>query len=631
MQDLVRSYKQFSTSYYIRDGLRITLAIMLPIITFSGLGEVRMGVTTALGVLCVSLSDSPGPFHHRVNGMLTSATLVSMVALITGFSVHFHWLTAVELLVFSFIFSMIGIYGARATSIGIGGMLIMILHIDDEYTIRMVLLNTAFILMGGVWYFLLSLTLNRLQPYKLAQQAIGDAILSTAKYMHLRAMMYNKDTVYEENYRSMIDRQIILHAKQDLVREILFKTRSIVKDTTYKGRTLLAVFKDSVDLFEQIMSSHGNYEMLHEKIDEELLLTVEQTINKVATELEFIGIAMQAGNKSIPDPATSTAISELEMYFNNYRRKYINDTNAEALSGLRQIIQNLKSIYDRILIMHRYTVYDPRFTATVDPEVDRNKFISATEINVESFFSNLNLQSNIFRYSVRVSITLFLGYLLLRFLPFGHNYWILLTILVILKPAYSLTKKRNIERLTGTLIGIITGAFILYIIKNDKILLGIMIIAMIGAYSFLRIKYFLFVVLLTIYLLISFYLLKTDDFNKLIMERIVDTVIGSGLAFLATFLIPPKWEKEQIVSLIKNCVSANALYFKYVSYVFVNQTIDNIHYKLLRKTAYVSLANLSDAFQRMLSEPENKRLKGPEIYNMVVNNHLLLSHISSLA
>ncbi|HSH65948.1 MAG TPA: FUSC family membrane protein, partial [Bacteroidia bacterium] len=548
MQDLVKSYKQFSTSYYVRDGLRITLAIMLPIIIFSGLGEVRLGVTTALGVLCVSLSDGPGPFHHRINGMLISATLVSLVAMITGFSVHSYWLIALELLIFSFLFSMIGIYGARATSIGIGGLLIMILHIDEQYTPQTVLLNTAFILMGGVWYFLLSLILNRIQPYKLAQQAIGDAILSTAKYMRLKALMYNKHTDYDENYRNMIDRQITLHTKQDLVREILFKTRSIIKETTYKGRTLLAIFKDSVDLFEQIMASHGNYKSLHEEIDEDLLITFEQTINIVATELEFIGIAMQAGNRSLPDPATLTAISELEMYFDNYRKKYSHSVQSEALSSLRQIIQNLKSIYDRILIMHRYTVYDPKFNATVDPDVDSNKFISATEINLESFFSNFNFQSNIFRHSLRVSITLFLGYILLRFLPFGHNYWILLTILVILKPAYSLTKKRNVERLMGTLIGILTGAIILYAINNEKVLLGIMIITMIGAYSLIRIKYFLFVVLLTIYLLISFYLLKTDDFNRLIMERVIDTIIGSFLAFLATFLIPPKWEKEQIGS-----------------------------------------------------------------------------------
>jgi hypothetical protein len=87
---------------------------------------------------------------------------------------------------------MIGIYGARATSVGIAALLIMILHIDDYNTTKIVLLNSAYILLGGSWYFCLSIFLNQLQPYKLAQQAIGDSILSTAKYMHLKALMYDK-------------------------------------------------------------------------------------------------------------------------------------------------------------------------------------------------------------------------------------------------------------------------------------------------------------------------------------------------------------------------------------------------------------------------------------------------------
>lgn len=631
MQDLVKSYKQFSTSYYVRDGLRITFAIMLPIIVFSMLGDIRAGVTTALGVLCVSICDSPGPLHHRINGMLIAISLVFTMVMITGFSVQLHWLIALEILVFSFLFSMIGIYGARATSIGIAGLLIMILHIDELYTPKMVVLNAAYILMGGTWYFFLSLALNHLRPYKLAQQAIGDAILSTAKYMHLKALMYDKNTDYDENYRNLISMQVTLHTKQDLVREILFKTRSIVKDTTPKGRTLLAVFKDSVDLFEQIMASHVDYKSLQQTIDEDLLNVFERVITNVSLELESIGIAMQAGNKSIPYPNTVVLINQLQSELSRYRKQHLAEQNREALLSLEQVTESIKSIHNRILIMHKYTAYDPKFTASADSDIDRNKFISSTDISIEQFVSNLNFGSNIFRYSLRVCITLFVGYLSLRFLPFGHNYWILLTILVILKPAYSLTKKRNIQRLTGTIFGIGIGALILYGIKNEYILLSIMILSMIGAYSFMRLQYFPFVVLMTIYLLISFYLLKTDDFNELIIDRIIDTAIGSALAFLATFLIPPKWEKEQIGSLIKNTIKANKMYFKYVTACFTSKSMDIATYKLLRKEAYVALANLSDAFQRMLSEPEHKQVKGVEIYNMVVNNHLLLSHTSTLA
>ncbi|HRG51702.1 MAG TPA: FUSC family membrane protein [Bacteroidia bacterium] len=631
MQDFVKSYKQFSTSYYVAEGIRMTLGIMIPIIAFSMIGNIRAGITTALGVLCTSLCDGPGPLNHRKNAMLISIGIITSITLLTGFSVHFHWLLALELLIFSFLFSMIGIYGARATSIGIGGLVIMILHIDDHNTSTMILLNSIYVFIGGVWYFFFSLGISRLQPYKLAQQVIGDTILSTAKYMHYKALMYDRNVGYDENYLHLIDCQIDLHTKQNLVREVLFKTRSIVRESTHKGRTLLAIFTDTVDLFEQIMASHINYKSLHEIVEEDILQSFKQTIDVIASELESIGVAMQSGNKSVANDTTKMAISDLQEHFNNYRSRFLNDVNRETLLSLEQVIESIKSIYNRIQIMHRYTSYNPEFNAAIDEDVNRDKFITSTEITLETFLSNLNFNSNIFRYSLRVCLTMLAGYLMLSFLPFGHNYWILLTILVILKPAYSLTKKRNIQRLLGTFIGIVAGAIVLFFIKNEYLLIAIMVFAMVGAYSLMRINYLPFVALMTVYLLISFYLMKTDDFNRLMIDRLIDTAIGSILAFIATRVIPPKWEKEQMGSLIKSCLRANAFYFKYVTESFKNDLMEVVYYKLLRKEAYVALANLSDAFQRMLSEPENKQHKGPEIYNMVVNNHLFLSHTSTLA
>lgn len=631
MQDFVKSYKQFTTSYYVTDGLRITAAIMIPIIIAAYFGNVPMGVIIALGALCITMCDGPGPLHHRINGMLAGMALVTLVSLITGFSGSYHWLLALELLVLSFVFSMIGIYGARATSIGISALLIMILNIDDHYDTKKILLNTLFVFIGGAWYFLWSLLLNRLRPYKLAQQAIGDAILSTAKYMQIKASLYNRYVDYNESYTALIERQVKLHTKQDLVREILFKTRSIVKDSTHKGRTLLAVFNDSVDLFEQIMTSQQDYKALHEHINQDVLSEFERTILAIASELENIGIAMQEGKASGPEPMTAQMIRELEINFDYFRKESANAGNIEEITSLRHVLENIKDIYSRILIMHRYTAYDPGFTASVESELHYNKFVSATKLNPRLIVDNLNLHSNIFRHSVRVSLTLFLGFLSLKLLPVGHNYWILLTILVILKPAYSLTKERNLNRLFGTVIGVAIGALLLYFVKDARVLLVIMVIVMAAAYSFMRVSYFPFVILMTIYLLISFYLLEVDDFNKLITDRIIDTLIGSGLAFLATLLIPPKWEKEQMRSLIDNAVRANANYFEIVSQIISGGGRTEMHYKLLRKDAYVAMANLSDAFQRMLSEPQNKQENSVQVYSLVVFNHLLLSHISTLS
>ena len=56
----------------------------------------------------------------------------------------------------------------------------------------------------------------------------------------------------------------------------------------------------------------------------------------------------------------------------------------------------------------------------------------------------------------------------------------------------------------------------------------------------------------------------------------------------------------------------------------------SLDYKLKRKEIFVSTANLSGAFNRMLSEPKSKQRKGNEIYEFVVLNNVLSSNIAGI-
>jgi uncharacterized membrane protein YccC len=50
----------------------------------------------------------------------------------------------------------------------------------------------------------------------------------------------------------------------------------------------------------------------------------------------------------------------------------------------------------------------------------------------------------------------------------------------------------------------------------------------------------------------------------------------------------------------------------------------------VRKKALVSLANLSDAFSRMTSEPKSQQKQIEKVHQFVVLNHRLTSHVSTL-
>ena len=197
--------------------------------------------------------------------------------------------------------------------------------------------------------------------------------------------------------------------------------------------------------------------------------------------------------------------------------------------------------------MHLYTSYDVQLPqqSAVSPEYD--KFVLTQDYSIKLLKDNLSLHSNYLRHALRVSIASIAGYIISLMLDLGHGYWILLTIIVILKPAYSLTKKRNYERLLGTIGGALVGVLVLYFIKDRTALFVIMLVLMLGTYSLLRTKnYLVSVILMTPYVLLIFHFLYGGPLKTVLVDRLVDTGIGSAIAFIGNFLLPPVWEHEQI-------------------------------------------------------------------------------------
>lgn len=630
--DYIKEYKSFINSHYLSEGIRITAGIVLPAVILNYFNLLSTGVVVALGAMCVSITDNPGPVHHRKNGMVACIIINTVMAALTGFVAPYSFLLAILIAGACFIFSMIGVYGNRVNSIGVSALLIMVLNIDRQHGGWDVLLNAVYILTGGVWYMLLSLAIHRFRPYKLAQQALGDCIMATADYLRVRASFYRKDVDYERTYQRMLEEQISVHEKQNLVRELLYKSRHIIKDSTTTGRILVMIFTDIVDLFERTMTSYQDYKALHEAFDDDDILQQYQgLIGKLSDELDEIGIAVKSGEASEETGSLAAHIASTKKYFETFRDNKRTADNVDGFISLRHILNSISDIASRIHTLHLYTTYDKETAKKAPVPSDYDRFVTHEKFDLKLFRDNLTLQSNNFRHALRISVATLAGFIVSLFFPFGHSYWILLTIIVILKPAYSLTKKRNYERLTGTVLGAVMGVVILHFVKSNDALFVIMLFLMIGTYSLWRTNYMFSVIFMTPYILLMFHLLTNANFKTIISDRIIDTAIGSVIAFLANVSLLPAWEHEKIVTYMLEALASNKNYFKNVSAAFTGNPVTNTEYKLSRKNAFVALANLSDAFSRMMAEPKSKQKNIKQLHQFVVLNHMLTSHIATLA
>jgi len=630
--DYIKEYKSFINSHYLSEGIRITAGIVLPALVFNYFNLISIGVVVSLGAMSVSITDTPGPIHHRKNGMLACIIINTVMALLTGLVAFNPFLLGLLIVLACFVFSMIAVFGSRANSVGVSALLVMVLNMNGHEQGWDLLLNAGYIFAGAVWYMLLSLLLYSFRPYKLAQQALGECIMATAGYLRVRASFYSKDVDYQKTYQQMMELQITVHAEQNLVRELLFKSQHIIKESTTTGRTLLMLFTDIVDLFERSMTSYHDYKTLHDAFDDDDILEQYRTlILELANELDEIGIAVKSGDPSEETGLLAAHINTTKAYFNTFRDNKRTADNVDQFISMRHILDSITDIASRIHTLHLYTAYDKELTKKIVRPVDYDQFITHQAIDWKLLQDNLSFKSNNFRHAIRISIATLLGYITSLFFPLGHGYWILLTIIVILKPAYSLTKKRNYERLTGTILGAAVGLLLLYFIKDNQVLFVIMLFLMIGTYSLLRTNYMISVIFMTPYILLLFHLLNHASFKIIIIDRVTDTAIGSVIAFMANLILLPAWEQEQVSQYMLEAIQSNKNYFKVIANAFTGNPAGNTVFKLSRKNAFVSLANLSDAFTRMLAEPKSKQKNSKSLHQFVVLNHMLTSHIATLS
>lgn len=627
MYKQARKVQYFLFSQYFSDGLRITFGILLPSLLFAHYNEFNIGLTISLGALCVSIADGPGPVIHKRNGMLISCLSIFLVALITGSLNSNMYLMGIQIFICCFFFSMFTVYGNRASAIGTSSLLIMILLIDQPLEPHQLLRYCLLILAGSVWYMILSLTFFQIRPYRQAQQALGECIMAVSRFLKIKGEFYDPQTDIDHNYHKLITQQIVVSENQDAVRELLFKSRLMVKESTHAGRLLILTFVDVVDMFEQIMATHYDYKSVRDRFGNTGILTeISAIIKHISEEINHVGFAIQSNTGY---RKTIDFNNELEKLKTHIDELIGNDTNTLVL---KKILINIRNVTKRINNIHVYlNSKDSQSIALTNNNLEYNRFVSVQDYSWEILRNNLTLKSASFKHALRVALVCLAGFIIANVISYGHHsYWILLTIIVILKPGFSLTKERNYQRLIGTVAGGLIGALVIIFIKDSTVQFFFLLVFMVCAYSFQRVNYVISVLFMTPYVIIIFKFLGVGQLN-VVEERIIDTLIGSVIAFAASYIIFPTWESEHLKKNMADVLQTNINYLQKIAESLTGKSISITEYKLARKQVYVSSANLSAAFQRMTSEPKSKQQHASEVHKFVVLNHIISSYSATIA
>jgi len=609
----------------LADGIKTSLAIVIPPLVASFFGDLYAGVTISLGAVLAHMTDTPGPFKERRNLMWLSVLLIFIVSYFTKTINHFPVLLGICLTIVVFCSNMLTVWGQRTSAVGMVVMMTMVMNMNmnDLRSYLSPFHIALFVTAGAAWYTIFSLAISTFRPYRMAQQNLADAMIHISEYIRIKASMFDKDSNYDDIIKKLIDEHVVINEKQNLVRELVFSNKRLVKDQTPIGRSIVFIFSDLIDIFENITATQYDYEKIREVYgDSKAMRKIYNMMNKLAHELKMIAYHINSNKR----PKQPTFDFEVEL-------KKIDDAIKELYAEgkkpivLTKIYINLKQVVYKIEFIHKF-FYDDSFTEKKkNPLEHAEHFEPTVDYSWRKLRDHFNLKSPIFRHAIRSSIVILLAYGVTFIIPMTyHSYWILMTVLVILKPGFSVTKKRNFQRLKGTIAGGLVGILVLLIIPQHAIRFALMLFFMLMAYTFIRHKYAVGTFYLTAYILISFSFYSQKDSLYIIQERLIDTLVGGFMAFISCYLILPTWEKNNMNEYIQKALIANYEFIFLVFKKLADNEVSTTDYKLARKDVFIAMANINSVFQRVISEPKGKQENANVLNKFTIFNQSFVSY-----
>jgi uncharacterized membrane protein YccC len=627
-KELLQTISKFLRGTNFLKGLLLTSAAFSAIAFCTYFFNVTVGTGAAIGVLLVSASDIPGNRKHHFYGMGTALVLALVNFACIHLSLQADYLVIPVLAVLVFCNAIIAVYGFRASLVSFAGLLALVLSFAHPQTGAVLYHNLLYIFLGGLWYIILASIFRSYRTNKYSVELIHACMKHTSEYLKVRVSLYSaidRKVVFDR----LLSLQDTITTDHEDIRNAVMTQRQQSGATSSKRRQLLLLI-DLVDMLELATANPVDYEKYDQNGDayKKVLDKFAAVIEKVAERLD--SFSEKGLSETLHDD------EKLEKYLQNaataiedYKKEQGVLTNPKNLLILRNLYDYTEKQVQKLISIKRVLSAEGIEDRPVLKKEEQNQFISQPEYGWEVLRENLSLDSPIFKHAIRLVITVLVGYLLGSIFSIQNAYWIILTVIVIMRPGYVLTKDRSKQRALGTVIGGVVAVGIVLLTQNT-IIYGILIfISMTMAFSLIQQNYRTAAVFITL-TLVFIYALLTPDALGVIEYRVFDTLIGAALASLANFLLWPAWENQTIRQQVIDTINSSQAYITEIGKFYEDDQKLETAYKLARKKAFLDIANLHAGFQRMTQEPKSRQIRTNELYEIVVNCHTLLAASASL-
>jgi uncharacterized membrane protein YccC len=625
----METIKRFLFNFDSFRALLISLLLSLAFVWGFKTSQYELAFAFSAGCMLSFFPNIEGNNTERFWGMLAGLLWGIFCLFIFLNTAHFifpYQLLPVLLLVF--LGAMLSIFGNRGVMVSFGGLFAIVI---GHAIIKLNLQSSdalLYVFFGGITYLIIGIFSHIGFQSRNISFLLSEQVLYIHLYMsRVHGVLFDPNPT--KSQIGLLKVMVKINSIQELLRSMLmFKRKTGLKKSS---KTIqLAIFKDLVDIYELALASPQNGLATDSTFinDKSTLEPFEAFSNQFLAILQTMAKGWLLGkdlNENRINELEETWLA-CEAAITIYFQKYPPSTSREGALQLRNLLdfnaaqlQKIHSIFERL--QHGVLENDTQVYL---------KFITTQNYSFKTIKESFSKNAPTFRFAIRLCVAFVISILIGHYAQTDYTHWILVTVIVIMRPGYVLTKKRAYYRLSGTVLGVGLAAalsmftfptFVWGAAASVSILLGFM---------FINRNYTLASGFIT-FSLMSLLHFQNPEIDGLLGKRLLYSFIGVLIVFFVNYTVFPVWEKNNFKLYLKKVLKANLAYFNAMYEIYNYKKDSDDEYRLARKKALVENGNLASAFENLQSEPKSKQSQVNNFYALILLNHTLIGSIASFS
>jgi uncharacterized membrane protein YccC len=594
-------FLKYFFGYHILNGVMVAISVLAVALASVALFGFAPGMAAALGALCVSSADASAPFSAKLRILPLAWGCASVAAFATAFAGGTPLLEGAVVVLTGFGGGLLIALGRWAIPLSVVTLISMVFTLGaPAATLAGRLDYAAMATFGGLLYIPVALALTRISDASGRRITLAEVLREFASFLRRVADFYRRDADEGAVCLKVVEQQASFADHLQTARSLIVSASDRAEATR-----LIAALAAVLDAFDGVVSTLADHSPLRlaqgfgagAASGVSLAVQMNRLLRKTAHDLDALALDLVVGGDSLSFPDHA---AELDGFSQTIAALEAQDADPEILRAARLTRARVGMAISKLAGLPALLANEQAAARSL-AGVDMRAFAPPLRISLVPIRRALSLSSPVCRHAVRLSLALGCGYALTQIVPgLEHGNWILLTIAVIMRASYAATRQRRDQRLVGTLLGCGAAGALLWT-GSPGLLIAAQLLAIAVAHAYVKIDYRVSSFAASVTALLALHLLAPTQ-APLVAARLVDTVIGAGVAFLFAFLLP-QWERHAALDLARGFLGALSVYADRA----LRWDAPEQDYRLARKELLEAFSALGESVTRMRADPSSQR------------------------